>query len=785
MAAAVNGTATWSVQLGFNASQLQVVGATFVSTQTGGLFAGHSTVPLGPIIDNNGTTPGYPGVGSVEASETLLGNDYIPATTGSVLNVTFQIIQVPATSQTLTSLIDPGFGLPPIGETLFILQSPSVAYPTGEIDYPNTAPCTYSFIGPAPAPRPLAVSISPLSTFTTAGQTVQFTSNVTGGVSPYAYSWYLNGSAVLGATLNTWNYTPASAGFDTVYVSVTDSNGTTANSNVASVTVSQILLGTNLYVAPASVFSFAYGPGYFFSVNVTVSNVTNMGFCDFNLTYAASVISCFGIQAYQVQGQFPVLSVTMDGGAGYAWVGLNYSTPISATLAPLVELYFYVNSYGITPLNLTSTQLLDVQGNPISHSVTNGLFANIIRQVAVENVVPSANLTFEGSINNINVTVANLGNVTETFTASAYYNSTLIGTVPITDLASNSQLMVTIPWNTTGVPNGNYTITGVASAVPYESNLALNVYVDGVVQVIQLIQQLVITSVVPSTNLVYQGQLLNINVTTENLGNMPESFDVNASYDLGLIGTQPVTNLAPSANITLTFAWNTSLVPLGNYTITAACTVLPYETNTTGNMLSYSPIEVALRNLAVTNVTTLWYLFTYFTYQGDTMQVNVTSENLGSMSESFNVSAYYTGEEPGTNTTQLIGIQYISNLAPLASVTVNFEWNTAGVPYNNYTITGTCSVLPGDMNVTDKSFSVYEVTVRIPGDVNGDGKVDVTDMHIVDVAYGSHGPNYDYPGEPASPNWNPFADVNGDGKVDILDAQIVAKYYGTTTTPYY
>jgi hypothetical protein len=758
-ASAPNGTNTWSVQLGFNASQLQVVGVGFTGGGTSLLFAGHSTVPLGPLIDNTG--------GSVEISETLIGgSDYVGASSKSLFYVTFSIAAAPATGQTLKSLIDPAFGLPPVGETLFILQSPTTTYPTAEIDYPNTAPCAYAFIGPSAPPVPLTVSINPPSSYIIVGQTVAFTSSVTGGVSPYTYIWYLNGSAVLGATLSTWNYTPASTGFDTVYLSVSDSNGTVANSNVASVTVSQLLVGTTLYVNPANIFSFAFGPGYIFSVNVTVSNVTNMGLCAFNLTYDSSVLSCIGIRAYQVQGQYPVLSVTMDGGAGYAWVSLNYSTPVNTVSAPLVGLYFYVASYGITPLNLTNSQVLDIHGNPISHSQTNGLFANIIRDVAVVNVVPSANLTLQGLINNINVTVANLGNVSETFTASAYYNSTLIGSMPITGLASKSQLTVTIPWNTTGVPEGNYTITGVASTVPYESNLANNVYVDGVVQIITLIQHLVITSVVPLSNLIFQGQIAPINVTVENLGNRAESFDVNASYDLGLIGTQHVTNLASGASITLTFLWDTTLVPLGNYTLTGACTTLPYETNATSNVLTYSPVEIALRDLAVTNVTTLWYLWTNFVYQGDFMQVNVTSENLGSMSESFNVSAYY-------NTTKLIGTQFISNLAPLASVTVTFEWNTTGVPYHNYTITGFCTILPGDANMANNSFNVNNVTVRIPGDVNGDGTVDVRDMHIIDAAYGT---------SPGMPSWNPLADVNGDGRVDIRDAQIVAKYYGTTAT---
>ena len=145
MAAAVNGTDCWSVQLGFNASQLQVVTARLTNGATSLLFKGHSSTPLGPIIDNIGQTAGYPGVGSVEISESLIGTDYIAAASASVFYVTFNVTAVPAAGQTLSSLIDPAFGLPPVEETLFILQSPTTQYPTSEIDNPNTAPCLYSY----------------------------------------------------------------------------------------------------------------------------------------------------------------------------------------------------------------------------------------------------------------------------------------------------------------------------------------------------------------------------------------------------------------------------------------------------------------------------------------------------------------------------------------------------------------------------------------------------------------------------------------------------------------
>jgi len=77
------------------------------------------------------------------------------------------------------------------------------------------------------------------------------------------------------------------------------------------------------------------------------------------------------------------------------------------------------------------------------------------------------------------------------------------------------------------------------------------------------------------------------------LGNMNESFDVNATYDSSVIGTQHVTDLPAGVETTLTFTWNTSLVtPCHNYMINGECTVLPFEQNTTNNVYTDGNVKV-------------------------------------------------------------------------------------------------------------------------------------------------------------------------------------------------
>jgi hypothetical protein len=60
----------------------------------------------------------------------------------------------------------------------------------------------------------------------------------------------------------------------------------------------------------------------------------------------------------------------------------------------------------------------------------------------------------------------------------------------------------------------------------------------------------------------------------------------------------------------------------------------------------------------------------------------------------------------------------------------------------------------------------------VPGAVNGDGKVDVSDLFDLSNSYGS---------DPSTPNWDPYCDFNKDNRVEALDLYIFSKNYGKTT----
>lgn len=85
--------------------------------------------------------------------------------------------------------------------------------------------------------QPMSLSISPLSATIYLGDSVPFTSTLTGGVPPYGYQWFVNGNPVSGANSATWTFTPTSVGIYFVYLKVTDGYSYTVQSDPARIMV--------------------------------------------------------------------------------------------------------------------------------------------------------------------------------------------------------------------------------------------------------------------------------------------------------------------------------------------------------------------------------------------------------------------------------------------------------------------------------------------------------------------------------------------------------------------
>jgi hypothetical protein len=103
---------------------------------------------------------------------------------------------------------------------------------TVNMNGPHTAKANYTG-----SPPPLSISISPPEATILLGGSVDFTSTISGGTSPYTYQWYLDNSPVSGATSESWVFTPTSGGIYYIYLKVTDANSNTVQSETARITV--------------------------------------------------------------------------------------------------------------------------------------------------------------------------------------------------------------------------------------------------------------------------------------------------------------------------------------------------------------------------------------------------------------------------------------------------------------------------------------------------------------------------------------------------------------------
>jgi hypothetical protein len=141
--------------------------------------------------------------------------------------------------------------------------------------------------------------------------------------------------------------------------------------------------------------------------------------------------------------------------------------------------------------------------------------------------------------------------------------------------------------------------------------------------------------------------------------------------------------------------------------------------------------------------------------------VNVTVVNDGEFPEAFNFAVY-------ANAT-MIRTQAVSSLLNGMSEALAFNWSTSSFAYGNYTIKAYASPVPSEVYTRNNNLIMWGfLTVTIPGDINGDGKVNLQDLVLLANAYKS---------KPGDANWNPNADIDGNNIVGLTDLTNLAINY--------
>jgi hypothetical protein len=154
---------------------------------------------------------------------------------------------------------------------------------------------------------------------------------------------------------------------------------------------------------------------------------------------------------------------------------------------------------------------------------------------------------------------------------------------------------------------------------------------------------------------------------------------------------------------------------------------------------------------------------------------NITIIDPGTINQTegfVSFAATLNGTEPGkTGSGTISTITFNITQAPPAGGSVSCPLEISGLTLAD----------PSNATIPAGSYAIdngnYMISAGAPPagnvDLNGDGKINIDDVSIWGLAFGS------YPGHA---RWNAIADINGDGKVDMIDAVLICKAWNQSLT---
>ncbi|MEM2912698.1 MAG: cohesin domain-containing protein [Candidatus Bathyarchaeia archaeon] len=243
-----------------------------------------------------------------------------------------------------------------------------------------------------------------------------------------------------------------------------------------------------LYINPSPSVGMT---GENFSINISISEVTDLYGWEFKLGWNNTMLDAVNIieGSFLKNGGNTFFTYKINNTAGYALVDCTLLGNIGGVngSGTLATIEFYVKEAGECAFDLYDTILVSSSERFIEHSAVDGYCYTVsepFHDIAIVDLKKSKNIVGEGFTVFINVTVSNRGTFQETFNISIYYDGFPI-TLPdgkdyvTLSLSAKNTLTLTLAWNTTQVPKGNYTISTYATSVPNETDTANNSFTDG------------------------------------------------------------------------------------------------------------------------------------------------------------------------------------------------------------------------------------------------------------------------------------------------------------------
>jgi hypothetical protein len=591
--------------------------------------------------------------------------------------------------------------------------------------------------------------VSPGSVALDVGEPWTFIASIFNGTSPYSsYQWYIDGSPVPGATSSTWTYTPLMVGSQAIIVTATDSVGFECTSNTVTVTVNAAM---NLTISPVSV-TLDVGQSQTYTVKVSggaspysyqwyqwfptgckpFTGATSATFL-FTPTIGLNIIYVVVTDSLGVKVDWgatasanppPVVSISpksviMDIGMSQLFT----STVVNGT-QPYTYRWYVDNVPGATSSAWTYTPTLASVGNHTVYlSVTDAVnfvvrSSNVMITVNAPltvNVSPTSAATDLGL--SISFTASITGGMTP-YSLQWYVNGTSAGTTGTT---------FTIKPTSTG----KYVISSVvtdAFGFTASNTASATINPDPTV------------ALSPTSASIQLGHNQTFTATVTG-GIQPYYYQWYAN---GVLWAQ-----TKVATLTFTPA-SLSIYYKLSVTITDAVGV-----NATSNTAIINGHEVAVTEVVPIDSAICPVLKTVFMW-GFPMAFNITVADPGYYSESFKVTAYANAT---TITSQNVTLQSGSTKL------IAFVGTTPNVAYGHYVISAYAWPVSGQVNTAHNlANSTTRVIITIPGDVNGDGVVNINDVFSVAQYWLQTVP-------PAPAN----ADITGQGYININDVFPIAQ----------
>lgn len=351
-------------------------------------------------------------------------------------------------------------------------------------------------------------------------------------------------------------------------------------------------------------------PGETFSVDIIATDVTaedGLWGYQFILSYDTDVLTATAYSSYDPFVQPWPSEINDTAGHVSVAYSMNFGTDEGKKDDfSLAKIDFTVDAHGASVLDLRDTDLATPSGAPVDHKVLDGSFANVGEKIAVSPNFATAkyNETFY-----INITIAetskevwsyyfNLTYDTEVLTAK---NATSLDPFSIEEFSEINNASGYVAMNYS-VPEGGQgfstfepePIARIGFRVDNNGTCPLEfmdtelIDVNGTLIPHEVIHgsfsnnlDIAVTDISASPMKLLTGGIVTINVTIQNHGDFPVTFNVTLQYATTTIETKTNISLDPEESKTLIFTWDTTGTSEEVYTLKAT---------------AISPIDVDLSN---------------------------------------------------------------------------------------------------------------------------------------------------------------------------------------------